>query len=70
MNKVNLSRKIAGSKISQEENNDIDQKLTYHQLININHDLTKENMQLKNIGSRLGQELRALHTQFETKPRE
>lgn len=32
-------------------NRDLEQKLTYQQLLNLNHDLSKENQQLKNIGT-------------------
>jgi hypothetical protein len=33
------------------QNRDIEQKLTYQQLLNLNHDLTRENNQLKKISN-------------------
>lgn len=68
---------MEGHRIGSASNRDLTQKLTYQQLLNINHDLSKENLQLKNIGkmhltlgTRLGTELRALHNQFEIKSRD
>jgi hypothetical protein len=34
----------------QDSNRDIANKLTYHQLLTLNHDLSRENQHLKNIG--------------------
>ena len=64
MSRFNLPSRPTGHRLSNIQSNDLEQKLTYQQLLNLNHDLTKENMQLKNIGTRLGQELRMLHLQF------
>ena len=41
---------MEGHRIGSTSNRDLTQKLTYQQLLNLNHDLSKENLQLKNIG--------------------
>jgi hypothetical protein len=41
---------MEGHRIGSASNRDLTQKLTYQQLLNLNHDLSKENLQLKNIG--------------------
>ena len=52
MSKFNYQPKIEGHRFEGSAGRgDLDQKLTYQQLLNLNHDLTKENQQLKNIGN-------------------
>lgn len=77
MSRLNVPQRNEGHRFDNIPNNDLDQKLTYQQLLNLNHDLSKDNLILQNTGiniiiaaRRLGQELRNLHSQFEIKPRE
>ena len=49
--KVNFPQRPEGHYFSDANNRDLEQKLTYQQLLNLNHDLSKENMQLKKIGT-------------------
>ena len=49
MSKSLLPPKQGGHISMSNFNRDLEQKLTYQQLLNLNHDLTKENQQLKNI---------------------
>jgi len=42
---------MEGHRVEAPFNRDLEQKLTYQQLLNLNHDLSKENLQLKNIGT-------------------
>jgi tryptophan synthase alpha subunit len=49
MSKSNFPPRTDGHLITMSHNRDLEQKLTYQQLLNLNHDLTKENQQLKNI---------------------
>lgn len=70
MRESRFSSHIQGHRISGDSNRDITNKLGYQQLLSLNHDLSRENAQLKNIGSRLGNELKHLHTQFELQPRD
>ncbi len=42
------SRRGEGHRFDNLPNNDLDQKLTYQQLLNLTHDLSKENVILKN----------------------
>lgn len=51
MSRINYQNKAEGHRIEAPSNRDLEQKLTYQQLLNLNHDLSKENQQLKNIGS-------------------
>jgi|JI10StandDraft_1071094.scaffolds.fasta_scaffold295489_1 hypothetical protein len=46
--RLNLPQKGEGHRFDNIPNNDLDQKLTYQQLLNLNHDLSKENLILKN----------------------
>lgn len=51
MSRINLPNLAnEGHRIETPGNRDLEQKLTYQQLLNLNHDLSKENQQLKNIG--------------------
>ena len=50
MSKFNFPLRSEGHRINDAQNRDLEQKLTYQQLLNLNHDLSKENMQLKKIG--------------------
>ena len=63
-------RQMEGHRVSSDSNRDISHKLTYQQLMSLNHDLSRENQQLKSIANKLGSELRNLHTQFDARPRE
>ena len=47
MSRLNFADRIEGHRLDNLPNNDLDQKLTYQQLINMNHDLAKENMILQ-----------------------
>jgi len=47
MSRINFAHNIQGHRLDNLPNNDLDQKLTYQQLINMNHDLAKENMILQ-----------------------
>lgn len=51
MNSSNHRANMEGHRIGSASNRDLTQKLTYQQLLNLNHDLSKENLQLKNIGT-------------------
>ncbi len=51
MSRVNFHNKVEGHRVEGVSNRDLDQKLTYQQLLNLNHDLSKENQQLKTIGN-------------------
>jgi hypothetical protein len=51
MNTSNNRGAAEGHRIGSASNRDLTQKLTYQQLLNLNHDLSKENLQLKNIGT-------------------
>lgn len=42
---------LEGHRLPHDANRDINNKLTYHQLLALNHDLSRENLQLKNIGT-------------------
>jgi hypothetical protein len=53
MNSSNYKAGMEGHRIGSASNRDLAQKLTYQQLLNLNHDLSKENFQLKNIGTHL-----------------
>lgn len=55
MSRLNFQQRVEGHRVEPPSNRDLEQKLTYQQLLNLNHDLSKENQQLKNIASRLGQ---------------
>lgn len=46
-----MQNRMEGHRVEGPSNRDLEQKLTYQQLLNLNHDLSKENMQLKNIGN-------------------
>lgn len=50
MSRVNFQNRVEGHRVEAPSNRDLEQKLTYQQLLNLNHDLSKENQQLKNIG--------------------
>ena len=54
MSRKNTSNYSQGNRLLSPPVQDLEQKLTYQQLLNLNHDITKENIQLKNIGTRLG----------------
>jgi hypothetical protein len=45
--RVTIPQRIEGHRFDNVPNNDLEQKLTYQQLLNMNHDLAKENMILK-----------------------
>lgn len=47
MSRINFAERTQGHRLDNLPNNDLDQKLTYQQLINMNHDLAKENMILQ-----------------------
>ena len=71
MSRLVLTHQNEGHRINGPGAGDIEQRLTYQQLLNLNHDYAKENALLKNIRkyflkieNKLGDELRALHTQF------
>ena len=49
MSRSNFPPRPDGHLMAMSQNRDLEQKLTYQQLLNLNHDLTKENQQLKNI---------------------
>ena len=51
MSKFNFQQRAEGHRVEPPMNRDLEQKLTYQQLLNLNHDLSKENQQLKNIGT-------------------
>lgn len=51
MSRLNFQQRVEGHRVEPPSNRDLEQKLTYQQLLNLNHDLSKENQQLKNIGS-------------------
>ena len=51
MSRINITHRAEGHRVEGPGNRDLEQKLTYQQLLNLNHDLTKENQQLKNIGT-------------------
>jgi len=51
MNSSNYRGAAEGHRIGSASNCDLTQKLTYQQLLNLNYDLSKENLQLKNIGT-------------------
>jgi hypothetical protein len=53
MNKHHFQNQMEGHRVEAPSNRDLEQRLTYQQLLNLNHDLTKENMQLKDIGRQL-----------------
>ena len=52
MSRINYQNRAEGHRVEAPSNRDLEQKLTYQQLLNLNHDLSKENQQLKNIGTR------------------
>ena len=64
MSRINMTNRNQGHRVDGVQGQDIDQRLTYQQLLNLNHDYAKENALLKNIAKKLGDELHALHTQF------
>ena len=41
MSRINFSGRPQGNRLENPHGNDLDQKLTYQQLLNLNHDLTK-----------------------------
>jgi len=51
MSRLNFQNRVEGHRVEPPYNRDLEQKLTYQQLLNLNHDLSKENQSLKNIGS-------------------
>jgi hypothetical protein len=51
MSRLNFHQRVEGHRVEAPSNRDLEQKLTYQQLLNLNHDLSKENQQLKNIGT-------------------
>lgn len=51
MSRLNFQHRAEGHRVEPPSNRDLEQKLTYQQLLNLNHDLSKENQSLKNIGS-------------------
>lgn len=51
MSRLNIPNIREGHRVEGPSNRDLEQKLTYQQLLNFNHDLSKENQQLKNIGT-------------------
>lgn len=53
MSRLNYQNKMEGHRVGTTNNRDLEQKLTYQQLLNLNHDLSKENQQLKNIGTKI-----------------
>lgn len=48
MSRLNVPQRNEGHRFDSIQNNDLDQKLTYQQLLNLNHDLSKDNMILQN----------------------
>ena len=50
MSRINYHNRAEGHRVEAPSNRDLEQKLTYQQLLNLNHDLSKENAQLKTIG--------------------
>lgn len=46
--RLNLPQRGEGHRFDNIQNTDLDQKLTYQQLLNLTHDLSKENFFLKN----------------------
>mgnify|MGYP006897116689 CR=1 FL=1 len=51
MSKFNFQQRVEGHRVEPPMNRDLEQKLTYQQLLNLNHDLSKENQYLKNMGT-------------------
>ena len=47
MSRINYQNRAEGHRVEAPSNRDLEQKLTYQQLLNLNHDLSKENQQLK-----------------------
>lgn len=70
MSRVNQPQNSSGHRVTTVRNYELEQRLTYQQLLNNNNDLRKENAFLRNIGNRTGEELKMLHNQFEIQPRE
>lgn len=50
MSRLNVPQRNEGHRFDNIPNNDLDQKLTYQQLLNLNHDLSKDNLILQNTG--------------------
>lgn len=46
--RVSIPQRNQGNRIDNPNSNDLEQKLTYQQLLNLNHDLSKENKILQN----------------------
>lgn len=51
--RLNLPQRGEGHRFDNIQNNDLDQKLTYQQLLNLTHDLSKENLILKSQSNRI-----------------
>ena len=49
-----MNNRNQGHRVEASHGNDVEQKLTYQQLLNLNHDYAKENALLKNISKKLG----------------
>jgi hypothetical protein len=60
MSRSNLPPRPDGHLNMSNANRDLEQKLTYQQLLNLNHDLSKENQQLKNISKHLSYSRRSI----------
>ena len=70
MSRISMNNRSIGRRVEAGPGQDISQGLTYHQILNLNHDYAKENARLKNISNKLGDQLRTLHTQFNISPRD